>query len=57
MIKWNKKNVPLESAKEISEKYGTDLLTASILIRRGVTDGKVILEPHSYNIVRFYAEQ
>ena len=43
MIKWNKKNVPLESAKEISEKYGTDLLTASILIRRGVTDGKDIL--------------
>ena len=43
MIKWNKKNVPLESAKEISEKYGTDLLTASILIRRGITDGKDIL--------------
>jgi single-stranded-DNA-specific exonuclease len=34
---WKKKDVPAETIKEISKKYACDLLTASILARRGVT--------------------
>ncbi|MDR2659390.1 MAG: single-stranded-DNA-specific exonuclease RecJ [Spirochaetaceae bacterium] len=36
-MNWKKKDVPAESVKDISKKYGCDLLTASILLRRGIT--------------------
>ncbi|MDR2795221.1 MAG: single-stranded-DNA-specific exonuclease RecJ [Spirochaetaceae bacterium] len=35
---WKKNDVPSETIKEISKKYACDLLTASILARRGVTE-------------------
>jgi single-stranded-DNA-specific exonuclease len=35
---WKKKDVPAETVKNISKKYGCDLLAASILVRRGVTE-------------------
>jgi single-stranded-DNA-specific exonuclease len=38
-MKWEKKDIPPEKVKEISAKYGCDLLTASILTRRGITSG------------------
>jgi single-stranded-DNA-specific exonuclease len=38
-MKWNKKDVSPELVKDICAKYGCDLLTASILARRGVTTG------------------
>jgi len=41
-MKWEKKDIPPEKVKEISAKYGCDLLTASILIRRGITTGESI---------------
>ncbi|MDR2343123.1 MAG: single-stranded-DNA-specific exonuclease RecJ [Spirochaetaceae bacterium] len=39
---WKKKDVPAETIKEISKKYACDLLTASILVRRGVTEPESI---------------
>jgi len=36
-MKWNKKDAPGALVKEIAEKYGCDLITASILVRRGIT--------------------
>jgi single-stranded-DNA-specific exonuclease len=41
-MNWEKKNVDPELVKNISTKYGCDLLTASILARRGVTEGEDI---------------
>ena len=41
-MKWDKKEVSPEKVKEISSKYGCDLLTASILVRRGVTTGESV---------------
>jgi len=38
-MNWEKKDIPPEKVKEISAKYGCDLLTASILTRRGFTNG------------------
>jgi single-stranded-DNA-specific exonuclease len=38
-MNWEKKDIPPEKVKEISAKYGCDLLTASILTRRGITSG------------------
>jgi single-stranded-DNA-specific exonuclease len=38
-MNWEKKDIPPEKVKEISAKYGCDLLTASILTRRGITNG------------------
>jgi single-stranded-DNA-specific exonuclease len=38
-MNWEKKDIPPEKVKEISAKYGCDLLTASILTRRGITTG------------------
>ena len=35
---WNKKETSKNSVKQIGEKYGADLLSASILCRRGVTE-------------------
>jgi len=41
-MKWDKKDIPPEQVKEISLKYGCDLLTASILARRGINTGDSI---------------
>jgi len=41
-MKWDKKEVSPELVKEISAKYGCDLLTASILARRGHITGDSI---------------
>jgi len=41
-MKWEKKDIPPEKVKEISAKFGCDLLTASILTRRGLTEGPSI---------------
>ena len=38
-MKWEKKAIPAGRVKEIAAKYGCDLLTASVLVRRGVTSG------------------
>ena len=43
MKKWNKKPVKKEDADLLFKNYGIDPLTASILIRRGITDGQDIL--------------
>ncbi len=43
MTNWNKKQVPGSALKEYSEKFGIDPLTASILYRRGLTEGADIL--------------
>lgn len=42
-MNWNKKNVPAELVKNISQKYGIDLMTASIFARRGITEGRDLL--------------
>jgi single-stranded-DNA-specific exonuclease len=42
MTKWEKKDIPPELVKETAAKYGCDLLTASILVRRGITRGEDI---------------
>jgi len=41
-MKWEKKEISPETVKEISAKYGCDLLTASILVRRGFCTGDAI---------------
>ena len=41
-MKWDKKEISPEQVKEISAKYGCDLLTASILARRGHSQGDSI---------------
>jgi single-stranded-DNA-specific exonuclease len=41
-MKWEKKEISSEKVKEISTKYGCDLLTASILVRRGICSGDSI---------------
>jgi len=41
-MNWEKKDIPPEKVKEISAKYGCDLLTASILTRRGITTGGAV---------------
>jgi single-stranded-DNA-specific exonuclease len=41
-MKWEKKDIPQELVRELSVKYGCDLLTASILARRGLTGGEEI---------------
>ena len=41
-MKWDKKDISPEQVKEISVKYGCDLLTASILARRGFLTGDSI---------------
>jgi single-stranded-DNA-specific exonuclease len=40
---WEKKEIPQDLVKQIAGKYGCDLLTASILARRGVLEGEDIL--------------
>jgi len=41
-MKWDKKEISPELVKEVSAKYGCDLLTASILLRRGHNTGESI---------------
>jgi single-stranded-DNA-specific exonuclease len=41
-MKWEKKDISPEQVKEIASKYGCDLLTASILLRRGIRSGESI---------------
>jgi len=41
-MKWDKKEISPDLVKEISAKYNCDLLTASILVRRGVCTGDAI---------------
>jgi single-stranded-DNA-specific exonuclease len=41
-MKWEKKDIAPELVKDISVKYGCDLLTASILARRGICRGDSI---------------
>ncbi|MDR3324869.1 MAG: single-stranded-DNA-specific exonuclease RecJ [Spirochaetaceae bacterium] len=42
-MKWNKKDAPPELVKEIAAKYGCDLCSASVLIRRGLTAGEDLI--------------
>ena len=42
-MKWEKQDVSPELVKNISIKYGCDLLTASILVRRGIISGPEIM--------------
>jgi len=41
-MKWDKKEISPDQVKDISVKYGCDLLTASILVRRGLCAGDSI---------------
>jgi single-stranded-DNA-specific exonuclease len=41
-MKWEKKDIPQDMVKHIAAKYGCDLLTASILLRRGIIHGEEI---------------
>jgi single-stranded-DNA-specific exonuclease len=41
-MKWEKKDISPEQVKDIAAKYGCDLLTASILVRRGLCSGDSI---------------
>ena len=41
-MKWDKKDISPELVKSLSSKYGCDLLTAAILIRRGLVLGSDI---------------
>ncbi len=43
MKTWHKREASIESIREISQKYAIDTLTASILSRRGITDGEDIM--------------
>jgi single-stranded-DNA-specific exonuclease len=42
-MNWNKKEIPAQIVKELSARYGLDLLTASILARRGITEPSELL--------------
>ncbi|HNY22754.1 MAG TPA: DHH family phosphoesterase, partial [Treponemataceae bacterium] len=42
-MKWNKKEVGRDLVKELTGQYGCDALTASILARRNIIDGKDLL--------------
>ncbi len=41
-MKWNKAEIEKNTVRELSGKYDVDLLTASILVRRGVTEPEQI---------------
>ncbi|MDR1325210.1 MAG: single-stranded-DNA-specific exonuclease RecJ [Treponema sp.] len=41
-MKWDKKDIPQTLVKDIAERYGCDLLTASILARRKIINGENI---------------
>ena len=40
---WNKKEIQKETAFALRDKFGLDLLEASIFARRGITDGGELL--------------
>ena len=42
-MKWEKKDIAPEMVKDIAEKYGCDLLTASILARRSLHQGEAAM--------------
>jgi single-stranded-DNA-specific exonuclease len=42
-MKWNKSEVPSQTVRELSSRYGLDALTASILARRGLTEPAELL--------------
>jgi single-stranded-DNA-specific exonuclease len=42
-MKWSKREIPSASVKELASRYGTDALTASILLRRGLSEPEDIL--------------
>lgn len=37
-MKWNKRPVPSQKVRRLHEQFGLDLLTASIMVRRGIED-------------------
>ncbi|MDR1390112.1 MAG: single-stranded-DNA-specific exonuclease RecJ [Treponema sp.] len=41
-MEWRKKAIAPDAVKALAQKYGCDLLTASIFIRRGITKGEEI---------------
>jgi single-stranded-DNA-specific exonuclease len=41
-MEWHKAELASDSVKAFAEKYGCDLLTASILLRRGITSGEEV---------------
>ncbi|MDR1655222.1 MAG: single-stranded-DNA-specific exonuclease RecJ [Treponema sp.] len=41
-MKWDKREIAAEQVKSIAAKYGCDILTASILLRRGITEAQDI---------------
>jgi len=41
-MNWEKKEISAELVKDLANRYGCDLLTASILVRRGITAGEEI---------------
>ena len=43
MSTWNKKQVSKTEIESLQKRYGVDALTASIMVRRNITDGKSIL--------------
>lgn len=38
-MKWNKSEIAQETVRKLCEKYGVDTITASIMARRGLTEG------------------
>ncbi len=40
---WNKKNISKAEIDSLQKKYGIDAITASIMVRRGITEGRDIL--------------
>ena len=43
MAVWNKKNITKSEIEELQKKYGVDALTASIMVRRNIVEGRDIL--------------
>lgn len=41
-MNWEKKEISADQVKDIANRYGCDLLIASILVRRGITSGEAI---------------
>jgi single-stranded-DNA-specific exonuclease len=41
-MNWDKKDIPPELVRELASRYGCDLLTASVLARRGILEGEEI---------------
>jgi len=41
-MNWEKKEISAELVRDIANRYGCDLLTASILVRRNITSGEEI---------------